>query len=65
VAIASNAPSEFDPNAVVLACLDTFIIDNSMRRDRPWLGAWRVSKPRLYDRSTFMVYNRSEVDRVR
>ena len=49
----------------LLACLDTFIIDNSMRRDRPWLGAWRVSKPRLYDRSTFTAYSRSEVDRVR
>jgi hypothetical protein len=49
----------------LLACPDTFIIDNSMRRDRPWLGAWRVSRPRLYDMSTFMTYNRSEVDRVR
>jgi hypothetical protein len=49
----------------LLACPDTFIIDISMRRDRPWLGAWRVSKPRLYDRSTFMAYSRSEVDRVR
>jgi hypothetical protein len=36
-----------------------------MRRDRPWLGAWRVSRPRLYDRSTFTAYNRSEVDCVR
>ena len=44
---------------------DTFIIDNSMRRDRPWLRAWRVSRPRLHDRSTFMAYSRSEVDRVR
>jgi hypothetical protein len=49
----------------LLACPDTFIIDNSMRRDRPWLGAWRVSRPRLYDRSTFTTYSRSEVDRVR
>jgi hypothetical protein len=49
----------------LLACPDTFIIDNNMRRDRPWLGAWRVSRPRLYDRSTFTAYNRSEVDRVR
>jgi hypothetical protein len=23
----------------LLACSDTFIIDNNMRRDRPWLGA--------------------------
>jgi hypothetical protein len=49
----------------LLACPDTFIIDNNMRRDRPWLGAWRVSRMRLYDRSTFTAYNRSEVDRVR
>jgi hypothetical protein len=49
----------------LLACPDTFIIDNNMRRDRPLLGAWRVSWPRLYDRSTLTTYNRSEVDRVR
>jgi hypothetical protein len=49
----------------LLACPDTFVIDNSMRRDRPWLGAWRVSRPRLYDMSTFMPYTRSEVDHVR
>jgi hypothetical protein len=48
----------------LLACPYTFIIDKNMR-DRPWLGAWRVSRPRLYDRSTFTTYNRSEVDRVR
>jgi hypothetical protein len=49
----------------LLTCPDTFIIDNSMRRDRPWLRAWRVSRPRLHDISTFMAYNKSEVDRVR
>jgi hypothetical protein len=49
----------------LLACPDTFIIDNNMRRDRSWLRAWRVSRPRLHDRSTFTAYNRSEVDRVR
>jgi hypothetical protein len=49
----------------LLAYPNTFIIDNNMRRDRPWLGAWRVSRPRLYDRSTFTAYNKSEVDRVR
>jgi hypothetical protein len=49
----------------LLACPDTFIIENNMRRDRLWLGAWRVSRPRLYDRSTFTAYNRSEVDHVR
>jgi hypothetical protein len=49
----------------LLACPDMFIIENNMRRDRPWLGAWRVSRPRLYDRSTFMTYSRSEVDHVR
>jgi hypothetical protein len=49
----------------LLARPDTFIIDNSMRRDRPWLRAWRVSRPRLHDRSTFTAYSRSEVDHVR
>jgi hypothetical protein len=49
----------------LLACPDTFIIDNNMRRDRPWLGAWRGSRPRLYDKSIFMAYSRSEVDHVR
>jgi hypothetical protein len=49
----------------LLACPDTFIIDSSMRRDRPWLGAWRVSRLILYDRSTFTAYSRLEVDRVR
>jgi hypothetical protein len=49
----------------LLARPDTFIIDNSMRRDRSWLRAWRVSRPRLHDRSTFTAYSRSEVDRVR
>jgi hypothetical protein len=49
----------------LLACLDTFIIENNMRRDRPWMGTWRVSRPRLYNRSTFTAYSRSEVDHVR
>jgi hypothetical protein len=49
----------------LLACPDTLIINNNMRRDRPWLGAWRVSRLRQYDRSTFMAYNRSEVACVR
>jgi hypothetical protein len=49
----------------LLAYPDTFIIDNSMRRDRPWLGAWRVSSLRLHDMSTFTSYIKSEVDRVR
>jgi hypothetical protein len=49
----------------LLAHPDTFIIDNNIRRDRPWLRAWRVSRPRLHDKSTFTAYNRSEVDRVR
>jgi hypothetical protein len=29
------------------------------------MGAWRVSRPRLHDRSTFTAYDRSEVDRIR
>jgi hypothetical protein len=49
----------------LLACPDTFIIDNNMRMDRPWLGAWRVSRPRLHDRITFTTYSRLEVDCVR
>jgi hypothetical protein len=49
----------------LLARPDTFTIDNRMRRDRSWLRAWRVSRPRLHDRSTFTAYSRSEVDRVR
>jgi hypothetical protein len=49
----------------LLARPDTFIIANNMRRDRPWLRAWRVSRPRLHDRSTFTTYSRLEVDRVR
>jgi hypothetical protein len=49
----------------LLSCPDTFIIDNNMKRDRSWLGAWRVSRPRIYDSSTFMAYSRSEVDHVR
>jgi hypothetical protein len=49
----------------LLARLNTFIIYNSMRRDRSWLSEWRVSRPRLHDKSTFMTYNRSKVDRVR
>jgi hypothetical protein len=49
----------------LLAFPDTFIIDNNMRRDRQWQRAWRVSRPRPPDMSTFTAYNRSEVDRVR
>jgi hypothetical protein len=49
----------------LLARPDSFIIDSSMRRDRSWLRAWRVSRPRLHDRSTFTAYSRSEVERVR
>jgi hypothetical protein len=49
----------------LLARLDTFIIDSRMRRDRLWMRAWRVSRSRLHDRSTFTTYSRSEVNRVR
>jgi hypothetical protein len=49
----------------LLARPNTFIIDNNIRRDRSWLRAWRVSRLRLHDRSTFTTYNRSEVDHVR
>jgi hypothetical protein len=47
----------------LLAFPDTFIIDNSMRRDRQWQRAWRVIRSRPPDRSTFTAYSRSEVDR--
>jgi hypothetical protein len=49
----------------LLAFPDTFIIDNSTRRDRQWQRAWRVSRSRPHDKSTFTAYSRSEVDRVR
>jgi hypothetical protein len=49
----------------LLALPDTFIIDSSMRRDRQWQRAWRVSRPRPPDRSTFTAYSRSDLDRVR
>jgi hypothetical protein len=49
----------------LLAFLDTFIIDNSMRRDRQWQRAWRVSRWRPPDMSTITSYNRSKVDHVR
>ena len=49
----------------LLAHPDTFTIDSRMRRDKPWLRAWRVSRSRLHDRSTFTTYSRSEVDCVR
>jgi hypothetical protein len=49
----------------LLSFPDTFIIDISMRRDRQWQRAWRVSRSRPPDRSTFTAYSRSEVHRVR
>jgi hypothetical protein len=50
---------------ILLAFPDTFIIDISMRRDRQWQRAWRVTRPRSPDGSTFTAYNRSDVDHVR
>jgi hypothetical protein len=41
---------------------DTFIMDNSMRRDRQWLRAWRVTRSRPLDRSTLTESSRIEVD---
>jgi hypothetical protein len=49
----------------LLSFSDTFIIDSSMRRDRKWQRAWRVSRPRPPKRSIFTAYNRSEEDHVR
>jgi hypothetical protein len=49
----------------LLACPDTFIIDNSMRRDRPWLRTWGVARPRPPDMSIFTASSRIEVDRHR
>jgi hypothetical protein len=49
----------------LLAFPDTFIIDNSMRRDRQWLRTWGVARPRPPDMSVFTASNRIEVDRHR
>jgi hypothetical protein len=49
----------------MLVFLNTFIMDNSMRRDRQWKRAWRVVRPRPPDMSAFMTFNRKEVDRDR
>jgi hypothetical protein len=49
----------------LLACPDTFIIDNSMRRDRSWLRTWGVARPRPPDVSIFTTSSRIEVDRHR
>jgi hypothetical protein len=47
----------------LLAFHDTFIIDNSMRRDRQWLRTWGVARSRPPDMSVFTAFNRIEVDR--
>jgi hypothetical protein len=49
----------------LLAYPDTFIIDNSMRRDRLWLRTWGVARPRPPDISIFTASSRIEVDRHR
>jgi hypothetical protein len=49
----------------LLAFPDTFIIDNNMRRDRPWLRTWGVARPRPPDMSIFTTSSRIEVDRHR
>jgi hypothetical protein len=49
----------------LLAHPNTFIINNNIRRDRPWLRAWRVIRLRHHYRSTFTAYSRSEANRVR
>ena len=49
----------------LLAFPDTFIIDNSMRRDRQWQRKWRVVRPRPPDLSAFMAYSRIGVDHHR
>jgi hypothetical protein len=53
------------PQMFLLAFPDTFIIDNSMRRDRQWQRTWRVGRPRPPDRSAFTTYNRIGVDHHR
>jgi hypothetical protein len=49
----------------LLACPDTFIIDNSRRNDRSWLRTWGVARPRPPDMSSFTVSSRIEVDHHR
>jgi hypothetical protein len=46
----------------LLAFPDTFIIDNSVRRDRYWLRTWRVVIPRSPDMSALTTYSRIGVD---
>jgi hypothetical protein len=53
------------PQMFLLAFPDTFIIDNSMRRDRQWQRTWRVGRPRPPHRSAFTTYNRIGVDHHR
>jgi hypothetical protein len=49
----------------LLACPDTFIIDNNMRRDRSWLRTRGVARPRPPDMSIFTTSSWIEVDRHR
>jgi hypothetical protein len=44
---------------------DTFIMDNSMRRDRQWQRAWTLRRSRPPDKSTFTASSRIEVDHHR
>jgi hypothetical protein len=49
----------------LLAFPDTFIIDNSMRRDRQRQRTWRVGRLRPSDMSAFTTYSRTGVDHHR
>jgi hypothetical protein len=53
------------PKMFLLAFPDTFIIDNSMRRDRQWQRTWRVGRSRPPDRSDFTAYSRIRVNHHR
>jgi hypothetical protein len=53
------------PQMFLLAIPNTFIIDNSMRRDRQRQRTWRVGRPRPSDMSDFTAYSRIGVDHHR
>jgi hypothetical protein len=44
---------------------DTFIMDNSVRRDKQWQRAWRVPRTRPPNMSILMASSRIEMDRHR
>jgi hypothetical protein len=45
----------------LLSFLDTFIMDNNMRRDKQWLRTWGLARLRPPDMSVFTASSRIEV----